>query len=117
MFSGVDTKRNLCYYNCVDSILPFFCESLPARCVGFLTSASHLLPVGRPPFGRMAEWLIVSVLKTDDGRKVVRGFKSHSVLKALLHKVVQGYKTYRFSELAQISAVEIKASLTDINEM
>lgn len=65
----------------------------------------------------MTEWLIVSVLKTDDGRKVVRGFKSHSVLKTLLLNVVQGYKTYRFSELSQIFVVEIKVSLTNINEM
>ena len=36
---------------------------------------------------------------------------------ALLLKVVQGYKTYRFSELTQISVFEMKVSLTNINEM
>ena len=69
--------------------------------------------MGRPPFGQMVEWFNTPVLKTGGGREVIRGFESHSVLKALLLKVVQGGKTYRFSEFTQISEVEIKVTLTN----
>ena len=65
----------------------------------------------------MVEWLNTPVLKTGGVREGVRGFKSHSVLRTLLLEVVQGYKTYRFSELTQIFVVEIKVSLNNINEM